>query len=134
VARARGSSCPNCKGFYVVSATTGKAFEMSCKGWSCPICSRKRRAVGIELIAGGVSRARRRGERIRFVTLTAPPQGMNLVELYAAWNRMRTALKKSGELSQYCAVVELGGQSDRSHTCTHWRPVATSRKSACPTY
>lgn len=107
---------------------------MSCKGWSCPICSRKRRAVGIELIAGGVSRARRRGERIRFVTLTAPPQGMNLVELYAAWNRMRTALKKSGELSQYCAVVELGGQSDRSHTCTHWRPVATSRKSACPTY
>jgi len=110
VARARGSSCPNCKGFYVVSAETGRAFEMSCKGWTCPICSRKRRAVGVELIAGGVERARSRGERIRFVTLTAPPSGMSMSELYCSWNRIRTALKKSGELAQYCAVVELGGE------------------------
>jgi hypothetical protein len=88
VGRAHGSSCPNCKGYYVVSASTGLAFEMSCKSWSCPICSRKRRAVGVELIAGGVERARRRGKRIRFVTLTAPPSGMSMSELYCSWNRV----------------------------------------------
>ena len=89
----------------------GRAFEMSCKAWSCPVCSRRRRAVGVELIGGGVRRARTRGERVRFITLTAPPEGMTLKQLYAAWNRLRTTLRKSGELAQYCAVVELGSAS-----------------------
>lgn len=108
VDRGRASSCPNCKGFYLVSSSTGRAFEMNCKSWSCPTCSRGRRAVAVELIEGGMFRARFRGEWVRFLTLTAPPEGMSMSELYAAWNRLRTTLRKSGELAQYCAVVEVG--------------------------
>lgn len=75
VDRGRASSCPNRKGFYLVSSSTGHAFEMNCKSWSCPYCSRRRRAVAVELIEGGMQRARFRGEWVRFLTLTAPPEG-----------------------------------------------------------
>lgn len=108
VSRARTSSCPNCQGFYLVSRGTGRAFEMSCKAWSCPVCSRRRRAVAVEVIAGGLARARSRRERVRFLTLTAPSDGLSLRALYASWNRLRTTLRKSGELAEYAAVVELG--------------------------
>jgi hypothetical protein len=33
--------------------------------------------------------------------------GLSMGDLYEAWNRFRTRLKKSGELEQYAAVVEL---------------------------
>jgi hypothetical protein len=36
---------------------------------------------------------------------------MGLPQLYSSWNRLRTTLRKSGELAQYCAVVELGSAS-----------------------
>lgn len=45
------------------------------------------------------------------LTATPPPEGMSLKQLYASWNRVRTTLRKSGELDQYCAVVELGSES-----------------------
>lgn len=108
VRRARPSSCPNCRGFDLVSLHSGSAVEMRCKSWSCSVCSQHRRAVAIELFSEGINRASRRGERIRFLTLTSPPEGMTLADLYAAWNRLRTTLRKSGELREFCAVVELG--------------------------
>jgi len=109
--KARKSSCPNCQGFYMVSQASGRAFEMSCKAWSCPICSRRRRVVAVELIGGGIRLARIRNEMVRMLTLTAPAEGMGIRQLYTSWNRVRTALRKSGELDQYCAVVELGSES-----------------------
>lgn len=111
LSRAKGSSCPKCQGFFIVSAGTGNAFEMSCKSWQCSHCSIQRRAVAVELISGGVLRARRNKERVRFMTLTSPPEGMSLAELYASWNRLRATLRASGELRDYCAVVELGSES-----------------------
>ena len=111
LSRAKGSSCPKCQGFFVVSAATGNAFEMSCKSWQCSHCSIQRRAVAVELISGGVLRARHKKDRVRFMTLTSPPAGMTLPELYASWNRLRATLRASGELREYCAVVELGSES-----------------------
>jgi hypothetical protein len=39
-----------------------------------------------------MQRARFRGEWVRFLTLTAPPEGMSMSDLYSAWNRLRTTL------------------------------------------
>lgn len=84
---------------------------MSCKSWQCAVCSVQRKAVAAELIQGGIRRARARGERVRFMTLTSPPEGLTLREVSEAWNRLMATLRPSGEISDYLVVIESGGEA-----------------------
>jgi hypothetical protein len=59
------------------------------------------------LFVGGVKAAAERGERVRLVTLTAPPGGMSLPEVYDGWKRVSANLRKRGILREYAGVVEL---------------------------
>ncbi|MCW3003537.1 MAG: hypothetical protein JWQ20_2835 [Conexibacter sp.] len=59
------------------------------------------------MVAEGCEAALGRGERVRLMTLTdGTGGGMATPEVSAAWNRLRTVLRKSGLLAQYAAVLE----------------------------
>ncbi len=107
LAKARKTACPNALGYYLVSASTGQCFEMTCKSWGCPHCVKLRKLSAEEVVNGGVWRAQDSGERLRFMTLTAPSEGLTMPELGAAWNRLRSTLKKNDLLREYVAVAEL---------------------------
>jgi hypothetical protein len=82
-----------------------------------------RRITVAYMIEAGVCRAQTRGERVRFLTLTSPGgDPLSTRGLYEAWNRVRTTLRKSGELEEYLAVVEL---QERDGGAPHLHILAT---------
>lgn len=90
------------------SIGSGRAIEVSCGRWDCSWCQRRKRAAASLVIASGLERAWARGERVRLVTLTDGSQGaMTVADFYDAWNRLRTRLRKSGELKEFAAVLEV---------------------------
>ncbi len=123
LSRARETRCPNARGFYVVSQATGNAMAIPCKAWSCPHCVRMRRFTVAYMIEVGVLEAQIRGEKVRFLTVTSPGgYALTNRELYEAFNRLRTTLRKSGELREYFAVVEL---QERDGGAPHLHILAT---------
>ncbi len=121
--RAKETRCPNARGFYAVSASTGAALAIPCKAWGCPHCVRVRRATVAYMIEAGVCRAQARGEKVRFLTVTSPGgYALSTRELYESFNRLRTTLRKSGELKEYLAVVEL---QERDGGAPHLHIIAT---------
>jgi hypothetical protein len=57
------------------------------------------------------------------LTLTSPDAtGLTMRELYCSWDRLRAALRKSGELREYLAVVELTEQG-----APHLHVIATGK-------
>ena len=59
--------------------------------------------------------------RVRFLTLTdgsSDSDGnglMTVADVYEAWNRFRTDLKKKGYIKEYCAVLEACSNTERLH-------------------
>lgn len=100
--------CQNTVGLYVVSVGEWVAYPLTCGRWDCPApsCGGLKRLAARELFAGGIAAAWERGEAVRCLTLTAPGRGMTLPDVYAGWNRVRSALKRRGVLAEYAAVVE----------------------------
>lgn len=126
VERARRSSCPRARGHLLVSRATGRAFEVSCGSWSCPHCARQKKAAARYLIAAGYERARARGESVRFITLTTTA-GMDRRALYVAFNKLRVKLRRSGELSEYLAVLETTTGRNGTAPLLHLHLLATGR-------
>jgi hypothetical protein len=82
-----------------------------------------RRATVAYMIEAGVCRAQARGEKVRFLTVTSPGgYALSTRELYESFNRLRTTLRKSGELEEYLAVVEL---QERDGGAPHLHIIAT---------
>jgi hypothetical protein len=82
-----------------------------------------RRFTVAYMIEAGVVEAQIRGEKVRFLTVTSPGgHALSTRELYEAWNRLRTTLRKSGELAEYLAVVEL---QERDGGAPHLHILAT---------
>jgi hypothetical protein len=109
VLAAAPSKCPNKKGAYIWSLPADLAYELPCKSWACSWCGWKKREAAKIALGVGLEAAWDRGERVRFLTLTDGSRGsgeMMAEDIYAAWNRLRAVLKKSGELEQYAAVLE----------------------------
>jgi hypothetical protein len=65
----------------------------------------KRRAAR-EVLIGGLEAAWDRGEIVRLITLTAPPTGMNMRQVYEGWNRVKSALNHHGVLTSYAGTIE----------------------------
>lgn len=109
VAAAPKTRCKNTAGLFVASVIGGVAYPLSCGRWDCPApsCGGLKKLAARELFTGGVQAAWARGERVRCLTLTAPSKSMTLADIYAGWNRVRSALKRRGVLDDYAAVVEL---------------------------
>lgn len=104
---ARLPDCPNTYGFYLVNLDEDTAFPMACKGWGCPVCSRRRARAARLLFERGMVAAVRRNERLRFMTLTDDAPGtMTVPELGRCWNRLRGKLVRKGLLRDYAMVVE----------------------------
>ncbi len=101
--------CRNNTGLFNISVNQGVAFSLTCGRWDCPApsCGGLKKLAARELFTGGVEAAWERGEIVRFLTLTAPPDGMTLREVYAGWNRVKGVLKYRGLLRECAAVVEL---------------------------
>lgn len=108
VRTAKVTPCPNALiPFYAWSLGTDRAYEVACGSWSCSYCARKKRAAVRVIVADGCEAAFRRGERVRFMTLTDGTAGaMNTRDVYEAWNRLRASLRKLGYLREYAAVLE----------------------------
>jgi len=70
------------------------------------MCGFLKRKASEELFTEGIRTAWAKGEMVRFMTLTAPSEGMTMRQVYEAWNRVRAALKYSGDLDQYAGVIE----------------------------
>lgn len=110
VATAPKSRCRNTYGLFVASVNAGVAYPLSCGRWDCPApsCGGLKKLAAKELFTGGVEAAWSRSEKVRSLTLTAPGRGsMNLADIYAGWNRVRSALKRRDLLAEYAAVVEV---------------------------
>lgn len=103
--------CRNAGRFYLSGDTADGPvwFPLNCHRWDCPApsCGGLKRAAAAEQIVGGVRRAFDAGERVRFITLTAPSRGMSLQQLGDGWRRMLSSLRPSGEVREYVGVVEL---------------------------
>lgn len=109
-----------------MSQTSGRAFELSCGSWSCPHCSRRKKEAARYLIAAGYERAVARGESVRFITLTTTA-GMDRRALYLAWNKLCVKLRRSGELSEYLAVLETTAGRNGTAPLLHLHVLATGR-------
>ena len=92
---------------HAFSSTSQKAYEIPCGSWGCKWCSwRKSRAVK-RVVEGGIFEAAKRGERVRFITLTEDPKKpLDLRSLYKTWDRLRAALRALDLLDEYAMVVE----------------------------
>ncbi len=113
-------------GISKVSQGTGRAFEVSCGSWSCPHCARRKKAAARYLIAAGYERALARGESVRFITLTTTA-GMDRRALYLAFNKLCVKLRRSGELSEYLAVLETTAGRKGTAPLLHLHLLATGR-------
>lgn len=90
------------------SLATDRAAQMACGRWDCSWCQWRKRAAAELVIVVGLERAWARGERVRLMTLTDGPTGaMTVADLYEAWNRLRTRLRKAGLLHEFAAVLEV---------------------------
>lgn len=105
------TQCQNTGGLYVRGTGTDGTvwFPLTCGRWDCPArsCGGLNRAGAALLYAEGVRLAFDRGDRVRFITLTAPGKGMSIADIYAGWNRMLGTLRATGEVREYAGVVEL---------------------------
>ena len=107
VYRARPSRCPNAYAFFVVSLSSRRALLLPCGKWVCRHCGSRKKAAARLMIEEGIRGARSRGERVRFITLTSPPEKpLTTRSLYEAFNSLRVTLRRSGHLKQYFGVVE----------------------------
>jgi hypothetical protein len=103
--------CQKGKGFLLrgEGPEGGVWLPLTCGRWDCPApsCGGLKRMAAAELFAGGIRAAHLRGERVRFITLTAPGKGMTMVSVYAGLKRVMATLRKTGEVRDYAGVVEL---------------------------
>lgn len=108
VHRAKATPCPNAVlPLFAWSLGSDRSYEIACGSWSCSYCSRKKRAAVRLVVAEGCEAAMARGERVRLMTLTDGTGGdLAARDVYEAWNRLRTRLRKRGLLSEYAAVME----------------------------
>jgi hypothetical protein len=102
--------CRNGKGFVLrgEGPEGGGWFPKACGKWDCPApsCGGLRRAAAAEIFAKGVRNAHQQGEKVRFITLTAPGRGMSLNAVYEGLKRIMSTLKPTGEVREYAGVVE----------------------------
>jgi len=76
----------------------GKRIEVSCKSWSCPVCSKTRKKRLIDRFRHGCG-INSGGFRYRMITLTEvkhPDNESNAREIMKHWNRLRASLRKNG--------------------------------------
>lgn len=108
IGHAPRTRCQNNAGLFIVSAISGVAFELTCGRWDCPApgCGGLKRRAAREVLVGGLEAAWDRGERSRLITLTAPPAGMNMRQVYEGWNRVRQSLTNRGLLTGYAGTIE----------------------------
>lgn len=114
---ARALRCPRSKQVsYAIDQETRRAFAVPCGSWACSWCGWRKRAAAAYMVQQGINLAAERGERIRFMTLTESPAYPfeTAADVSKAWNRFRTRLRKSGDLREYAAAVELT-QAGRPH-------------------
>jgi hypothetical protein len=101
------SRCDGAPGIWTMSLATGRAYPVRCGKWSCSVCGPWKQAVAQRFIEEGFLHWRRRGERVRFLTLTDGTRGaMTVSALGSAWNRLRATLRASGEMTAYVASLE----------------------------
>jgi hypothetical protein len=107
VTSAARSRCDGGPAMWAMSLATGRAFPVRCGKWSCAVCGPWKQAVARSFIEEGFLHWRRRGERVRFLTLTDGTRGkMTVAGLGEAWNRLRATLRASGEMKAYVASLE----------------------------
>jgi hypothetical protein len=101
------SRCPTTKSLYVFCQTTGRAFPLSCKRWTCPACSDRNRQLALWVIEEGMCLAFEDGLKVRYVVLTAPAEGMDPAGLRSAWDRLRERLRYGGHYESFAVTVEV---------------------------
>jgi hypothetical protein len=101
------SKCPQGPGFYAISESTGRAYRMGCDRWDCGHCGALRKLAAAINLSQGIALAHEDGQRVRMVTLTVGPEGLDLPGMAKAWHRLRERLKRRGYgWSSYARVVE----------------------------
>jgi hypothetical protein len=99
--------CPSAKGLYVFCQTTGRAFPVSCKRWTCPACSERNRLLAFWVIEEGMCLAFEGGLKVRWIVLTSPAEGMDPAGLRSAWDRLRERLRYGGHYESFAVTVEV---------------------------
>lgn len=143
MARAGDSRCERSR-YVLASLSTGAAFNVSCRSWTCEHCRVAKGRAARELVRRGMRAAIERGDELRFLTVTdGSARGtMTVAQLSAAWDNLAELLrvggpapprppKGSGEeaqarwrarcrarrpyLSEYALVLEVGRRGGRLH-------------------
>lgn len=79
----------------IVSLSTDRAFPLACRSWLCPSCQRFKWAAARALVARGILAAHKRGEHVRFVTLTS--RGSPSIKQFSAcWDDLAKLLRAGG--------------------------------------
>lgn len=109
VTNAPESRCPHAKpGAYAWNQSEDKAIQIPCGSWGCHYCGWQKRQAAAYLIHQGIRQAIHKRQRVRFFTLTEDPRRPfeGVADISAAWNRLRTRLKREEKLSEYVCAVE----------------------------
>lgn len=86
---------------------------LPCKSWNCPECGKNKARIGAIKARKGFE-----GDHVRFATLTMggnAPIAQQLLDIKAAWNRLRLTLTRNGNKLKYCWVLEACPSSGRPH-------------------
>ena len=97
------TDCPTPVGVYYPEDNEGEARPVPCKRFKCPYCGKIRRKQVMDKVKRGFG-----SDRVRFLTLTIPPQIDNYKgrRLMKAWNRFRTRIKQLFSGFKYFWVKE----------------------------
>ncbi len=101
------SRCSTAKGLYIFCQTTGRAFPLSCKRWTCPTCSERNRRLAFWVIEEGMCLAFEGGLKVRWIVLTSPAKGLDPAGLQRAWDRLRERLRYGGHFESFAVTVEV---------------------------
>ena len=108
--------CENADGWWVYSASSGKAVPRTCKKWECSGCRKFKRLAVLVALQHGVAYFHAAGHEIHALTLTDRTGLLDFASFYAAWdNRLRPWLRRHGYVHAYASAMEVQPMSQRLH-------------------
>lgn len=100
-------ACETFKGLWFVSSSSGRAVGQRCQRWTCSSCAIYKRIAVVYLVQVGIEKAHLDDRRVRLLTITdGATGGMDMADVYRAWQKFALRLKRRGMLGDYAAVVE----------------------------
>lgn len=104
--------CPSLKNRFAFDVISRRAFPLSCRSWSCPVCRVHRANLAGRIVRFGLEAAHERNQPCAHLVVT-DQLGLRFRDLNDRWRLLRQRLRRLGVMGAHVTVV--GGNPRRRH-------------------